>query len=63
MCYGQGGARTIVTTLYWQRSQKQRTDPDEIKRALMTAYAMDAFSAFDEFTAQRLRQNETVDEF
>ena len=29
----------------------------------MIAYAMDAFYAFDKFTAQRLRQNETVDEF
>ena len=49
--------------VYRQLSQEQRTDPEEIKRALMTAYAMDDFNAFDKFTAWQLRQNETVDEF
>ena len=55
----RGGALTV----YRQLSQKQRTDPEEIKRALMTAYAMDAFNAFDKFTARQLRQNKTMDEF
>ena len=55
----QSGALAV----YRQLSQEQRTDPEEIKRALMTAYVMDAFNAFDEFTALRLQQNVTVDEF
>ena len=38
----------------------QRVDPEEIKRALMTAYATDAFNGF---TAWWLLQNETVKEF
>ena len=54
-----GGALCV----YRQLSQEQRMDPEEIKSALMTVYAIDAFIAFDKFTTQRLRQNETVDQF
>ena len=42
----RGGALVVDQQL----SQGQRTNPEEIKRALVTAYAMDAFNAFDEFT-------------
>ena len=55
----RGGALAV----YQQLSQEQRMDPEEIKRALMTTYAMDAFNTFDEFTALQLRQNKTVDKF
>ena len=53
----------FALAVYRQLSQEQKMDLEEIMRALMTAYSMDAFNAFDEFTAQRPRQNETVDEF
>ena len=38
-------------------------DLGEIKRALMTVYATDAFNAFDQFIARQLRQSKTVDGF
>ena len=69
MCYGEGGACTTVTTARWCPCCISATEPgaengpEEIKRAFMTAYAMDAFNTFDKFTEQRLWQNETVDKF
>ena len=49
--------------MYQQLSKEKRTDPEEIMRAFMTAYATNAFNAFDQFTAWQLQQKETVDEF
>ena len=54
----RGGALAV----YRQMSQK-RADSEEINKAHMTAYATDAFSAFNQFTARQLQQCETVDEF
>ena len=46
--------------VYWQLSEEKSADPEEIKRALITTYEMDAFNAFDQFTGQ---QSETIDKF
>lgn len=54
-----GGALAV----YRQLSKEQRADLEEIKRALTTAFAVDAFMAFDQFAARQLRDGETVDEF
>ena len=48
---------------YRQPSKEQRTDTEQIKRALITAYATDRFKAFNQFVAQCLCPEETVDEF
>lgn len=55
----RGGALAV----YRQLSGEQRADAEQIKRALMTAYATDRFNAFDQFMGRRLRPGETVDEF
>ena len=55
----RGGA----LAMYRQLSEERKADTEKIKRALITAYGTDAFDAFDQFVARRLRQNETVDEF
>ena len=55
--------RDGVLPVYLQLSKKQRVDPEEIKRALMTAYTMDAFNEFDQFTAWQLQQNKTMEKF
>ena len=49
--------------MYQQLSKEKRAEPEEIKRAFITAYTMDAFKTLDQFTVQQLWQNETVDEF
>ena len=39
--------RGDALAVYRQLSKKKRTEPKEIKRALVTAFATDAFNAFD----------------
>ena len=55
----RGGAMAV----YRQLSKEQRADMAQLKRALMTAFAMDAYVAFDQFVTRRLRPGETVDVF
>ena len=43
--------RSGALATYRQVIKEKRADPAEIKRALMTAYATDAFNVFDQFTA------------
>ena len=49
--------------VYRQLSKDQRADIKEIKRALTTAFAIDAFMAFEQFAMWRLCNGRTVDEF
>ena len=46
-----------------QVSAEQKTDAEQIKQGLITAYATDAFNAYDQFVTRQLRPDETVDEF
>ena len=55
----QGGAFAV----YRQLSAEQKADAEQIKQALITAYAADAFNAYDQFVTRKLRPGETVDEF
>ena len=55
----QGGAFAV----YRQLSAEQKADAEQIKQALITAYAADAFNAYDQFVTRNLRPGETVDEF
>ena len=55
----QGGALAI----YKQLSAEQKTDVEQIKQALITAYATDAFNAYDQFVTRQLCPDEMVDEF
>ncbi len=55
----QGGALAI----YRQLSAEQKVDAEQIKLALITACATDAFNAYDQFFTRQLRPGETVDEF
>ena len=55
----RGGALVI----YRQLRAEQKADAEQIKQALITAYATDAFNACDQFVTRQLRPNETVDEF
>ena len=48
---------------YQQLSKEQRDDVEEIKRALIKAYGMDSFMAFEQFTTRRLCPEETADKF
>ena len=54
----RGGALAI----YRQLSAEQKVDAEQIKQALITMYATDAFNAYDQFITQQLL-GETVDEF
>ena len=54
-----GGALAI----YRQLSTEQKADAEQIKQALITTYAADAFDAYDQFVTQQLHPGETVDEF
>ena len=38
-------------------------DAEQIKQALITVYATDAFNAYDQFVTRQLRPDETVDKF
>ena len=53
----------VARETYLQLSKEQRDDVEEIKRALIKAYGTDSFMAFEQFTAHRLRPEETADEF
>ena len=55
----RGGAFAI----YRQLSVEQKADAEQIKQALITAYVIDTFNAYDQFVTQQLRPDETVDEF
>ena len=55
----RGGAPAV----YRRFCKEQRTDAEQIKQALITAYATDKFNAFDQFVARHLRPGETVDKF
>ena len=55
----QGGALAI----YKQLSAEQKADAEQIKQALIDAYATDAFNTYDQFITQQLCSDETVDEF
>ena len=55
----QGGALAV----YRRFNKEQRADAEQIKQALITAYATDKFNAFNQFMTQHLRPGETVDEF
>ena len=48
---------------YWQLSKEQRGDFEELKCALIKAYSMDSFVAFDHFARRQLCLGETVDKF
>ena len=54
----RGGALAI----YRQLSAEQKADAEQIKQALITAYAADAFNAYDQFVTRQLSPGETVDE-
>ena len=55
----RGGALAI----YRQLSVEQKADAKQIKQALITAYATDAFNAYDQFVTWQLHPDETVDKF
>ena len=55
----RGGALAI----YRQLSAEQKADAEQIKQALITAYAADAFNAYDQFVTRQLHPGEMVDEF
>ena len=52
-----GGAFSV----YQQLDEESKNDAKKIKEALVTAFAADKFSAFEQFVARRLRANESVD--
>ena len=49
--------------MYRRLRKEQRTDAEQIKQALINAYATDKFNIFDQFVTRHLRPGETVDEF
>ena len=55
----QGG----VLAIYRQLSAEQKADAELIKQVLITAYATDAFNAYDQFVTRQLCPDKTVDEF
>ena len=55
--------RLMGGAMYWLLSKEQRADIEEIKRALTTVFAVDAFVAFEQFATQWLCDGETVNEF
>ena len=55
--------RAGALTVYRQLMKEQRSDAEQIKEALMTAYTMDPFNTFEQFTMQQLHPGETSDEF
>ena len=42
---------------------EQKADVEQIKQALITTYATDAFNAYDQFVTRQLCPDETVDKF
>ena len=55
----RGGALAV----YRQLSAEQKADAEQIKQALITTYATDAFNAYDQFVTRQLCPDETVDKF
>ena len=49
--------------IYRQLSAGQKADAEQIKQALITVYATDAFNAYDQFVTRQLRHGVTVDQF
>ena len=49
--------------IYKQLSAEQKADAEQIKQALITAYATDAFNAYDQFVNRQLCPGETADKF
>lgn len=47
--------------VYQQLSDAEKKDAKHIKEALTTAFGIDAFSAYEEFAARRIKPGETVD--
>ena len=55
----RGGALSV----YRQLTRDQREDLQQVKQALLMAFAPDPFIAFDIFVSRCLRPGETVDEY
>jgi len=55
----RGGALAV----YRQLSKGEKTNFQQIKQALIKAYAPDSFGAYDRFVARRLQPGETVNEY
>ena len=55
----RGGALAI----YRQLSAEQKANAEQINQVLITAYAANAFNAYDQFVTQKLRPGEMVDRF
>ena len=49
--------------IYRRLTHDQREDLQQVKQALLVAFAPDPFVAFDTFVSHRLRPGETVDEY
>ena len=52
-----------VLSVYRRLTRDQREDLQQVKQALLVAFAPDLFVAFDTFVSRRLRPEETVDEY
>ena len=55
----KGGALSV----YRRLTRDQREDLQQVKQALLVAFAPEPFVAFDTFVSRRLRPGETVDEY
>ena len=55
--------RGVAFAIYRLLSAEQKADTEQIKQALITVDATDAFNAYDQFVTRQLRLDETVDEF
>ena len=57
------GLRCGALSVYRQLTHDQREDLQQVKRALLVAFAPDPFVAFDTFVSHHLCPRETVDEY
>ena len=55
----RGGALSV----YWRLTRDQREDLQQVKQALLVAFVLDPFVAFDTFVSRCLHPGETVDEY
>ena len=55
--------RGRALSVYPQLTRDQREDLQQVKRALLVAFAPDPFVALDTFISRHLRPGETVDEY
>ena len=55
----RGGALSV----YQQLTHDQKEDLQQVKQALLMAFAPDPFVAFDTFVSRHLRPGETLDEY